>query len=439
MNILLFSHRTPFPPHKGNQIRPFNVLTSLVARGHKVHLIAFAEGAEELATQARLEEYCASVTLAPLNRWAGNFRALLSLPTSTPPSVAYFNSAAVHRAVQRIVTTHNIEAMVVYSSTMSQYVPPEFRPHTVVDMADVDSEKWLDYAKEKRPPMSWVYNIEGRRLRRYEYWIVRNFGYSSLHTQREINVLTELTADERKKLIPITNGVDLEKFQPAAFPPFAPERVPENERKFFTDPAAPRIVFTGAMDYYPNAEACVWFAHSIFPTIRAQHPNAQFLIVGSKPTPQVIALGELPGVLVTGFVDDVRPYLAAAKVCVIPLRIARGVQNKALEAMASGRAVIATSDVITGVGATAPDHLLLARNEQEFADAVLQVLRDEALRTRLEIAAREFVVRECSWKPLMDRFAGLVEEVGKNGQPSAISYQPLAKSTVNNQQLKADG
>ncbi len=413
MNILLFSHRTPYPPHKGNQIRPFNVLTSLVARGHNVHLLAFAEGEEEMATKAKLEEYCTSATLIPLNRMAGNVKALLSLPTNTPPSVAYFNSSALRREVKRLIAAHNIEAMVVYSSTMSQYVPPEFRAHTVVDMADVDSEKWLDYAKEKRPPMSWIYNIEGQRLRRYEYWIVRNFGYSSLHTQREINVLTELTADERKKLIPITNGVDLEKFRPDVFLPFAPEQVPENERQFFSDEHAPRIVFTGAMDYYPNAEACVWFANAIFPTIRAQHPNAQFLIVGSKPTPQVVELNQLPGVLVTGFVDDVRPYLAAAKVCVIPLRIARGVQNKALEAMASGRAVIATPDVITGVGATAPDHLLMARNEQEFADAVWQVLRDDALRIRLETAAREFVVRECSWQPLMDRFAGLVEEVGK--------------------------
>ncbi len=413
MKILLFSHRTPYPPHKGNQIRPFNVLTSLVARGHEVHLLAFAEGEEELNTKTQLEEYCASATLIPLDRLAGKVKALLSLPTNTPPSVAYFNSAAMHQAVKRIVAAHDIEAMVVYSSTMSQYVPPEFMAHTVVDMADVDSEKWLDYAKENRPPMSWIYQIEGQRLRQYEYWIVRNFGYSSLHTKREINVLTELTVEQRKRLIPITNGVDLEKFRPDVFPSFAPDRVPKNEQQFFTDKDAPRLVFTGAMDYYPNAEACVWFAQQIFPTIRAQYPTAQFLIVGSKPTPQVVALKELPGVFVTGFVEDVRPYLAAAQVCVIPLRIARGVQNKALEAMASARAVIATPDVITGVGATAPAQLLMARTEQEFADAVLQVLRDDALRLRLEQAARDFVVRECSWTPLMDRFARLVEEVGK--------------------------
>ncbi len=415
MKILLFSHRTPYPPHKGNQIRPFNVLTALVARGHEVHLIAFAEGDEELQTKAKLEEYCASATLIPLNRMAGNIKALLSLPTTQPPSVAYFNSPAFRQAVKRIVDTHGIEAMVVYSSTMCQYVPAEFLPHTVVDMADTDSEKWLDYAKEKSPPMAWIYQVEGQRLRRYEYWIVRNFGYSSLHTQREINVLTELTAEEKKKLIPITNGVDLEKFRPQDISASALENLPASERKFFAteDEKSPRIVFTGAMDYYPNAEACVWFAQQIFPAIRRAYPNAKFLIVGSKPTPQVVALEHLPGVMVTGFVDDVRPYLAAAKVCVIPLRIARGVQNKALEAMAAGRAVIATQDVITGVGATAGEHLLLARDEPEFIASVLQILRDDELRLRLEKAARDFVERECSWQPLMERFAGLVEAVGK--------------------------
>ncbi len=413
MKILLFSHRTPYPPHKGNQIRPFNVLTSLVKRGHEVHLIAFADGEEELKTKAQLEEYCASATLIPLDHFGGKIRALLSLPTSTPPSVAYFNSQALRAEVKRIVAEHGIEAMVVYSSTMCQYVPEEFIKHTVVDMADTDSEKWLDYAEEKSPPMSWIYEIEGTRLRAYEYWIVRNFGYSSLHTQREINVLTELTAEDHKRMIPITNGVDLEKFRPDAFPAFAPEKLPENERKFFTDEKAERIVFTGAMDYYPNAEACVWFANEIFPPIRAQFPNAQFLIVGSKPTPEVVALGQLPNVFVTGFVDDVRPYLTAAKVCVIPLRIARGVQNKALEAMACGRAVIATQDVITGVGATAGDHLLHAQSAKDFVDQVIHVLRDDELRTRLEKSARDFVERECSWEPLMERFASLVEEVGR--------------------------
>jgi sugar transferase (PEP-CTERM/EpsH1 system associated) len=412
MKILLLSHRTPYPPHKGNQIRPFNVITSLTARGHDVHVLAFAENEKELSQQAKLAEFCASAQLISFNKLTGKIRAGLALPGSRSLSLGYFDSRDMHRAVAESVARHGIEAFVVYSSTMCQFVPAQFRSRTVVDMADVDSEKWMDYAKQASFPMSFIYSTEGRRLRKYEYEIIRTFAHTSLHTLREIAVLDELDEFTRRtRLHPITNGVNLEKFHPEAFPAFAPEALPENERHLLTDPNAPRIVFTGAMDYFPNAEAVCYFADEIFPTIQQRIPNAQFLIVGSDPHPSVIKLTERPGIIVTGFVNDVRPYLTAAKVCVIPLRIARGVQNKALEAMATGRVVIATPDVITGVQAVPDEHLLLARDSQEFISQTLKVLEDSTFRESLEKRARRFVEEEYSWQPLMDRFAELVESV----------------------------
>ena len=414
MKILLFSHRTPYPPNKGTQVRPFNMLTSLVALGHEVHLIAFAENDEELATKTELEKYCASATLVLFNKTSSNWQALTALLGNRPLSCAYFDSKRMHREVARIVKEFRIQAMVVFSSTMCQFVPPEFTAHSVVDMVDVDSQKWRDYAHEHKFPMSIIYKIEGQRLRHYEYEITRQFPFTVLTTEREIAVLDELDEETiNNKMVAVTNGVDLEKFKPGIFSKFALEQLPKRERPHLQDKNAPRIVFTGAMDYYPNAEGCRYFAEEIFPLIRTEIPNAQFLIVGSKPTPMVQGLSKLDGVIVTGFVDDVRPYIAAATVGVVPLKIARGIQNKALEAMASGCALVVTSSVNAGVGATHDQELLVADEPKDFAAAVLKVMRDEALRTRLETKARSFVEEHYGWLPLMKKISDLVEIVGK--------------------------
>ncbi|HWQ34601.1 MAG TPA: TIGR03087 family PEP-CTERM/XrtA system glycosyltransferase [Blastocatellia bacterium] len=410
MKILCLTHRTPYPPQKGTQVRPFRVLSTLAERGHEVHLLAFAETIEELSAQVELAKFCASVTLVPRHRRSSSVKAALNLLSPKPLSFGYFGSRAMRRAVRRVVEEHGIEAVYVWSSTMTQYVPAELASRAVIDMGDVDSEKYRDYARELNWPMSWVYGIEWKRLRRYEYRIIRTHAHTVLIAPREIALLDELDEFTRHtRLHSITNGVDLERFRPDAFPPFAPESLPPGERRFLTDPEAVRIVFTGAMDYYPNVEAVRYFAEEVLPLIRQREPRAEFLIVGSDPTPEVIRLAEQPGVKVTGFVKDVRPYLAAATVCVIPLRIARGVQNKALEAMASGRAVVASPDVVAGLKAEDGEHLLVARDTAEYAAAVLKLIADAAFREELGEAARRFVEDEYNWTPLMEQMAQLIE------------------------------
>jgi sugar transferase (PEP-CTERM/EpsH1 system associated) len=410
MKILLLTHRTPYPPNKGTQVRPFSVLKALSERGHEIHLMAFAENVEELGAQVELSKFCASVTLVPRHRRSSSLKAALNLFSPQPLSFGYFDSRRMRRAVRRVVAEEGIEAVYVWSSTMTQYVPPELAARTVVDMGDVDSEKYRDYAKEMAWPMSWVYSVEWKRLRRYEYRIVRTFAHTALVAPRELALLDELDEFTRRtRLHSITNGVDLERFRPDLFAAFAPDSLPANERQFLTDPQAIRIVFTGAMDYYPNGEAVRYFAGEVFPLIREREPRAEFLIVGSDPTPDVIRLAEQSGVKVTGFVKDVRPYLAAATVCVIPLRIARGVQNKALEAMAAGRAIVASPDVVAGLKAEDGAHLLVARNTAEYVQAVLRIIRDQDFRQELERSARQFVEDEYNWTPLMERMAQLIE------------------------------
>lgn len=420
MKILLLTHRTPYPPNKGTQVRPFRLMNTLAGRGHEVHLMTFAETVEELGTQVELTKYCASVTLIPRHRRASAVRAGLALLSPRPLSFGYFGSRAMRQAVRRVVAEHGIEAVYVWSSTMAQYVPPQLAGRAVIDMGDVDSEKYRDYAKEMNWPMSWVYGIEWKRLRKYEYRIIRSHAHTVLIAPREIALLDELDEFTRHtRLHSITNGVDLERFRPDAFPAFAPDSLPTGERRFLADPDAVRIVFTGAMDYYPNAEAVRYFAGEVLPLIRQREPRAEFLIVGSDPTPEVIRLGELPGVKVTGFVKDVRPYLAAATACVIPLRIARGVQNKALEAMASGRAVVASPDVVAGLAAEDGSHLLVARDTAEYVEAVMHLIADPAFRAEIGDAARRFVEDEYNWTPLMERLADLLENPGQR-QPGSV-------------------
>src|SRR5581483_773877 len=420
MKILLLAHRTPYPPNKGTQVRPFKLLNALAARGHEVHLMAFAEGEKELATQADLSSLCASAMLIPFNRRLANLKAMVTLLSRKPLSLGYFGSRQMRNAVRRVVAEQGIEAIYVWSSTMAQYVPHELASRAVIDMGDVDSEKWRDYAKEKHWPMSWVYGIEWKRLRRYEYKIVRTYAHTVLIAPREIALLDELDEFTRRtRLHAITNGVDLERFHPDAFPAFAPESLPTAEQQFLTDPNAVRIVFTGAMDYYPHVEAVRYFAEEVFPVIRGREPRAEFLIVGSDPAPDVVRLAERPGVKVTGFVKDVRPYLAAATVCVIPLSIARGVQNKALEAMASGRAVVASPDVVAGLKAEDGEHLIVARSTAEFVESVTKVITDAPFRQELSASARRFVEDEYDWTPLVEKLARLVETTGSRGSSAS--------------------
>ncbi len=427
MKLLFLAHRIPYPPNKGDKIRSFHELSAFVARGHEVHLLAFADDPGDLRYQETLAEVCASATIIPLNRSWAKLRSLASLFSHAPLSLGYFGSHRMRREVKRKLTDVGFDAVFVYSSTMAQYVPRELETRTVADLVDIDSEKWRDYAHRTQPPVSWLYELEAHRLRRYEHSIVSRFAYTVVTTKREAALLTDLDEFTRRaRLHTITNGIDLERYRPDAV--FAPADVPENERRFLNGLSTPRLVFTGAMDYYANVDGMRYFADEVFPLIRQREPRAEFFIVGSNPTAEVKRLGEREGVTVTGFVEDVRPYLASATACVMPLRIARGVQNKILEAMATGRAVIATPEVVAGLRVADGEQALIGRNARELACATLKVIEDEGLRVRLGAQARRFVEEDHAWPPLLERLTDLVESVGARGIAAETGWRDHAKA-----------
>lgn len=405
MKLLFLAHRIPYPPDKGDKIRSYHELRALVERGHEVHLLAFADDLSDLNHQVDLARWCESVQIVPLRKTFARLRAGISLLSREPFSLGYFGSKKMKRLVKRALSEHNYDAVFVYSSAMAQYVPPELRSRTIVDLVDMDSEKWFEYAERSSGVKARLYRTEADRLRKHEHKIVAGFANSILTTEREARLLGELDEFTRRaRLRIITNGVDLDYFHPVET---ASLNVPAQRWN------TPRLVFTGAMDYRANVEAVEWFVHEVFPLIKHREPRAEFFIVGSNPVAAVKKLAEHPGVTVTGFVEEIPPYLHEATACVVPLRIARGVQNKLLEAMACGKAVIASPEAAAAFRVTHDEQLLVAGSAAEFAEATVQVIRDQSLSQRLGWNARRFVELEHDWQPLLQRLVELVESAGQ--------------------------
>jgi sugar transferase (PEP-CTERM/EpsH1 system associated) len=269
---------------------------------------------------------------------------------------------------------------------MAQYAENHRGARRVIDFCDIDSEKWRQYAEQKSFPMSWLYRYEARQLLRYERQVARDYDASLFVSAPEAELFRSLAPESSPKIGYFSNGVDTEYFspdQPHANPYAAGERA---------------LVFTGAMDYWPNIDAVKWFAAEVFPLVRQRFADARFYIVGSRPAPAVQALAQQPGVVVTGTVPDVRPYISHAAVAVAPLRIARGVQNKVLEAMAMAIPVVVSPQALEGIDAVPGSELVLAEDAAAFVEACAALLEGQAGAIEaIGRAARDKVQRQYSW------------------------------------------
>jgi sugar transferase (PEP-CTERM/EpsH1 system associated) len=293
-------------------------------------------------------------------------------------TLAYFNESALHDRVRRLVRSQPFDLILAYSSGMAQYVEQFDNVPRIMQFADLDSVKWRLYATHCPPPRRWIYALEARRLHQYERTIATTFSHSLLCTRQEVDDFRRTIPEGRVSLV--SNGVDLKYFRPS------------DDAK---DPSS--LVFVGMLDYLPNIDGVSWFCREILPLIQDQVPEATLTICGARPRPVVKELGRLPGVVITGAVPDVRPYLRRASVCVVPLRIARGIQNKVLEAMAMGLPVVTTSATFKGVEAVCDRDLRVADEPREFASEVVRLLRDDRLRREMGQSARGAMERHYSW------------------------------------------
>jgi polysaccharide biosynthesis protein PslH len=424
MRVFVIAHRSPYPPFKGSQVRSWNIIKALAEHGHEVHAFAFEdEGADSATAEREICRFAKSATIVPRSKLQAAAHAGLALISGAPISQGYMSASIFRRKLRSALEQMPPDALVVHSSNVGHYVPPAWRARTFFDMTDVDSQKFVDYGREQSGPMAMIYRIEGRRLRAYELASLYEFGKVCLVTEVEADLLrAQADPVQASRLMTIANGVDLDYFNAQA--PITDRdaqraRLPAAERKNLSGSGS-LLVFTGAMDYSPNVEAASWFANAVLPKVRAVHREAQFIIVGSRPTAEVHGLARMSGVIVTGFVADVRPYLAAAAVVVAPLRYARGIQNKALEAMASARALVTTPAVAKGLSAHLTDGVLIAQEDAVFADHINRLLGDPLLAAKLGAQARTFVETHYAWRPLMAQLIAEVERLGRAAPANSV-------------------
>ena len=378
-DILFLGHRVPYPPDRGDKIRGFHILKYLSAR-KRVHLIAFADDTRDLAGKTGLAKMTGNRSII----WRSKSRvqaAIEALLTRKPISLTSFDSRSLRSAVEALLERHAIDTIYVFSSQMAQYLPARPRQTVIMEFVDMDSAKFAAYAKEGRGPMAWVMQREARLLFQYERAIAARADASLFVSEAEAQLFRERSGAERVHVV--ENGIDTDVFAPDA-----------SFKQIEAIDAL--IVFTGQMDYRPNIEAVSWFVEAIFPQIRVRFPHARFAIVGRAPSEAVKALAKQPGVIVTGEVADVRGWLAAASVVVAPLKLARGIQNKVLEAMAMARPVVASRAAAEGIDHA--DTLRVGESVGEIADAVIALLDDPAAAGRLGRDARAQVQARYSWE-----------------------------------------
>jgi len=395
---LFLAHRVPFPPDRGDKMRSFHMLKALAALG-PVHLLAFTDDARDEELAIGLDAYVASRLLVRRNLAVpiAGFRALAD---GTPYSLASFDHPRIAARVTALLDSGAIDRIFVFSGQMAQYVPVSWLARTIVDFVDVDSAKFGDYAAASAglSPMRAVYGREERELARFEAQIARYAAKSLFVSAAEAALFRDRSGLAEDKVMAIDNGIDLDFYDPGAA--ILPADI---------DGDGPLVVFTGQMDYRPNIDAVDRFARQVLPRLRIKAPDARFAVVGRKPSQRVCDLGTLDGVIVTGAVDDIRCWLAAADVVVAPLQIARGVQNKVLEAMAMARPVVVSPAAARGIDATDREHFVVADSAGAQADAIAALIADPQRAGRLGRAARARVTARYGWDATLAPLAALLD------------------------------
>lgn len=397
--ILYLAHRAPYPPSGGARVRAFHCLRHLHEAGHAVTVATLTRDRDEAQALEGLRAHCERLLAVPVSAWRQNLRMLACLPSTVPSTMGYFRAPALLRALLAAQAETPFDLVIGHSSSVAPYMralPRSVR--RIMDFVDMDSQKWLLYARARGLPMALGYWVEGRKLQAEEARIAAAVDASLVVSRGELEVLRRIAPGASAEWIP--NGVDLDHFRPAEAP-YEPHT----------------ISFIGRFDYYPNEQGAVWFCEQVMPRLRERLPGMRLLLVGAEPSAAVRALARHPGVEVTGTVPEVLPYVQRSLATVAPLLIARGLQNKVLESMAMGVPVVASAECAKGVDAEPQRHLLVCEGAGDFVDALCRLASDTGERARLAVAGRQHAVEALGWPSVLERFEAFVERI--LGAPAA--------------------
>jgi sugar transferase (PEP-CTERM/EpsH1 system associated) len=398
--LVFLCQRIPYPPIKGDRITSFNLLRHLTSR-YRVFLGTFVDDPADNPREPLLASMVEDMHIARIRKPWAFLRALPRWLAGEPISFALFRSRRLDRWLDAIGERHDPVAIVAYSSNISTYAVDKFRQgprarRRILVFGDVDSEKFVAYAERASGFKRWLFATEARRVRSEERRLAAKADKVTLVTEEEVELARSVFGEQHSRIALLPNGVDTAIFSRERYP----------DAPFAGGGAA--LIFTGAMDYPPNVEAVVWFARKVFPAIRDKLPAARFFIVGINPAREVKDLAGEPSITVTGRVESVASYLAHAQVAVAPLQIARGVQNKVLEAMAMALPVVASRGAMTGIAVTPGRDVVSADEPREWIDACLRLLGDPAEARRIGNAARRLVLERYNWEAQFARLDALL-------------------------------
>lgn len=395
MRILFLTAQPPEPAHAGGSLRTSGLMRGAHAAGHDLHLLTFAESAAAQAARPALAAYCARVEFVPppARRVVDRLRDLLL--TTQPDMQRRFFSADYATRLDALLAAEAYGLIQIESLEMAAYLPiikarqPQAKVIYDSFNAEFDLQRSIYLAERhdpKRLPGAIYSLIQWRRLVRFERAVCHTVDYVIAVSEADAVAFRRLAPDSRITVVP--NGIDTA--------PYA-----RNDASLDLGPAA--LVFTGSMSYRPNVDATLWFADEVLPRVRAAAPDATFFVVGSQPHARLQPLRERDGVQITGWVPDVNPFLHAAAVFVVPLRMGSGTRLKILQAMAAGRAVVSTTLGAQGLDAQDGIALYLADSAADFARQVVALLRDPDRRCALGRAGAELVARQYDWSVIVPR------------------------------------
>lgn len=402
MRILWLKSDLLVPLDKGGKLRTWHLMRHLAKR-HEITYLAFAgreqcspEGIVDPAVAHAMREVCVELVTVPFDSRPKRsvqfyLEAALHLPDRLPYAVGKYRSRPYRREVERLLRDRRFDLVVCDFLFPAVNLPKALPCPSVIFTHNVEADIWRRHADTRTNPLTrWLYEIQHARMLRFERECLGRFDGVLAVSEADRNTFAQLYPGAiRQRVHVVPTGVDTTYFEPS----------PSAE-------SSKHLVFTGSMDWLPNEDAMLYFCREILPLIRAREPSAHVTIVGRAPTPAVTRLGEQHGIVVTGRVDDVRPYVRDAAAYVVPLRIGGGTRLKIFEAMAMGKAVVSTTIGAEGLPVTAGEHLLIADDPPAFANATVAVLRDVDQRRRLEAAARQLVASRYEWSAV----AGALEE-----------------------------